>query len=507
MALTPETIYGFSQGVLAARYDNAKPTPSFHMDLWRLCCSDFKKVAISAPRGHAKSTSITHAYLLANLLFREKKYAVIVSNTEGQARNFLKNITTELTENDQIKKLFKPRMVKDTDTEIIVALGKDGHKFRLEAKGSNQKIRGMLWNGTRPDIIVCDDFENDDIVMNQERREKFKEWFIEALMPCMSDTGIIRIVGTILHMDSLLENFMPKEDRRKGVKLIQTPLVDYTDEVKPGWKGVRFRAHSPDFEYLLWPEKFSKERLEEIKQDYTDLGKPASYAQEYLNYPIDESSAFFRRDDLLPMAHSDVAKITDGGLKYYVGGDFAISKKSYSDFTVFVVVGIDDKGVFHVVDVRRGRWDTYQIVEEILNLYDRYNPDLYIFEKGAIWNAIEPVLQKEMYRPNETRFVNYDTAAVSQDKEVRARPLQHRTRAGAVRFHKEAEWYQELEDEMVPFPRGAHDDQVDALSHICAKIVDLNRAPTGQEEAQESYKRSLKRSGLSRRGKSRITGY
>ena len=130
MPLTPETIYGFSQGVLAARYDNAQPTPSFHMDLWRLCCSEHPQIAIAAPRGHAKSTSVTHAYLICNLLFREKKYAVIVSNTEGQARNFLKNITTELTENEEIKRLFKPRMIKDTDTEIIVALGNDGHKFR-----------------------------------------------------------------------------------------------------------------------------------------------------------------------------------------------------------------------------------------------------------------------------------------------------------------------------------------------------------------------------------------
>lgn len=507
MALTPQQIYAFSQGVLAARYDNAQPTPAFHMDLWGLCCSPHPQVAIAAPRGHAKSTSITHAYTLCNLLFQEKKYAVIVSNTEKQAVNFLKNITTELTENDEIKKLFSPRMIKETDAEIIVEIGKQGHKFRLEAKGSNQKIRGMLWNGTRPDIIVCDDFENDDIVMNQERREKFKEWFIEALMPCMSDTGIIRIVGTILHMDSLLENFMPKENKQKGVKLITTPLADFTNEEDPVWKSIRFRAHDPDYTNLLWPEKFTQKRLEQIKQTYVTLGKPSSYSQEYLNYPIDEGSAFFRRTDFIPMDALDIAKLSDGGMKYYVGGDFAISKKNYSDYTCFAVVGIDDKGLFHTVDIRKGRWDTYQIVEEILLLQDRYSPQLFLFEKGAIWNAIEPVLLKEMYRPQEIRNVVYDTIATSQDKEVRARPFQHRTRAGAMKFNKEADWYQDLELELVSFPRGAHDDQVDALSHICTKIMDLNRAPTNQEEAEESRRVSFRRSGLSRQGRSRVTGY
>lgn len=503
MALDANTIYGFSQGVLAARYDNGQPTPAFHIDLWNMCCSPHKRVAIAAPRGHAKSTSITHAYLLANLLFREKKHALIVSNTEGQARDFLKNISLELQENEEIKKLFKPKFIKDTDTEIIVRVGKDGHTFRLLAKGSNQRVRGMLWAGTRPDLIVCDDMENDDIVMNQERRDKFRQWFFNALMPCLSDNGIIRIVGTILHLDALLERLMPKENKLKKVSLIQTPLADFTDEENPQWKSVRFRAHDPDFSHILWPEKFSRERLEQIRQDYIDQGFPEGYAQEYLNYPIDEGSAYFRRNDFLPMTADDRQK----KMKYYVGGDLAISQKSYADFTAFVVVGVDDKGDFHVVDVRKGRWDTFQIVEEILSIYDRYTPDLFLFEKGAIWQAVEPVLYKEMYRPNEMRAINFDTVGASQDKQVRARALQHRTRAGAVRFDKDADWYLDLELEMIRFPRGVHDDQIDALAHICTKIMDLNRAPTDKEREEEVFRRSVKMSGLAKRGRSKVTGY
>ena len=61
----------------------------------------------------------------------------------------------------------------------------------------------------RPGLIVGDDMENDEIVMNKDRRLKFKRWFYGALLPCLSDRGKIRIVGTILHLDSLLENLMP----------------------------------------------------------------------------------------------------------------------------------------------------------------------------------------------------------------------------------------------------------------------------------------------------------
>ena len=340
-----------------------------------------------------------------------------------------------------------------------------------------------------------------------DRRDKFKSWFTEALLPIMSDTGIIRVVGTILHLDALLENFMPKANRAKGVNLIQTPLADFTDEENPTWKAVRFRAHSPDFSHILWPEKFSKDRLLRIKKTYTDLGKPEGYAQEYLNYPIDESAAYFRKSDLLPMSDSAVKDMMEGRMKFYVGGDLAITRKTYADFTCFVVIGIDSQGLMYVVDVRKGRWDTFQIIQEIFNIYDRYTPNLFVFEKGAIWNAIEPVLQKEMYKPGEMRPLAYDTVGVSQDKEARARVLQHRTRAGALYFHKDGEWYEDLENEMITFPRGVHDDQVDALAHICAKIVDLNRAPTQREEAEEDFRRSYKRSGLRRKSRNRVTGY
>jgi hypothetical protein len=57
----------------------------------------------------------------------------------------------------------------------------DGHQFRIMALGSEQKVRGLLWNGRRPNLIVGDDLENDEIVMNSERRQKFANWVDNAL--------------------------------------------------------------------------------------------------------------------------------------------------------------------------------------------------------------------------------------------------------------------------------------------------------------------------------------
>ena len=59
-----EVIEGFTVSHLAAKYDTPRPIPPFHLEMWELCCSDNPKVAIAAPRKHAKSTTITFAYIL-----------------------------------------------------------------------------------------------------------------------------------------------------------------------------------------------------------------------------------------------------------------------------------------------------------------------------------------------------------------------------------------------------------------------------------------------------------
>ena len=506
MKLSAELIFGFSEAYLRGNYDDPKPTPDFHIDLWKLMCRPEQHVAASAPRGHAKSTAVTHAFGLSALLFGWKSHLLIVSGTEGQASSFLKNMASELMNNDALIKDFNIQLPfeKDSATEIIVRLGKDGRKIRVIAKGSNQAMRGMLWENKRPDLVIGDDLETDDIVMNKERRMKFKEWFFSVLYPAISSSGVYRIVGTILHMDALLEGMMPKKNEDGLYPPISLPLVDYSEDPDPDWYSVRFRAHDKEFNNILWPDQFSKKKLTDIKRRFTSQGIPDKYAQEYLNYPIDEGTAYIRKDDLLPMDEEDKER----SMKYYVGVDFALSKQTHADYTVFVIVGVDDQGTFHLVDVRRQRWDTYGIVAEFFSIQNRYQPEVFIVEKGTIWLAIEAMLQREMYKPENTQkgMINYDPVGVSQDKLVRARPLQHRTRAGAIKFNKEADWYEEFELELLRFPRAAHDDQVDALAHLCQQILKLNFAPTPEEEMDAEYNRQI-RSSMSFAGRSSIGGY
>lgn len=113
---------------------------------------------------HAKTTGGTVAYGLATLLFRERKFMVLVSDTEAQAVMFLGLMKNQLQNNEAIKEFFnlardekgEVKFLKDTESDIIVQF-EDGHLFRVMAKGAEQKLRGLNWNGTRPDIILGDD--------------------------------------------------------------------------------------------------------------------------------------------------------------------------------------------------------------------------------------------------------------------------------------------------------------------------------------------------------------
>ena len=193
--LTAELIHGFAGALLSKRYDKATPTPKLHLELWDVCCSPKPLVAIAAPRNHAKSTSITHAYTLANVLFRKRKFVVLVSDTETQAVDFLREIKEELKSNEDLISLFEiDGFVTDKETDVVVRF-KDGAKFRIMARGAEQRVRGLKWDQIRPDLIVCDDLENEELVLNKERREKFRRWFFGALLPARSRDGIVRVVG------------------------------------------------------------------------------------------------------------------------------------------------------------------------------------------------------------------------------------------------------------------------------------------------------------------------
>jgi predicted phage terminase large subunit-like protein len=496
---------GFVNSVLRKNFDRPAATPQFHKEIWELVTSNSKQVAIAAPRYHAKSTAVTHAYTLASVLFRESRYVLIVSDTVSQAIQFLGDIKKELLDNEDLRSLFSvSSFPKDTEDDLIVEM-EDGYTFRIQAKGSEQKLRGLKWANLRPDLVIGDDMENDEIVMNKDRRMKFKRWFYGALIPCVSSSGKIRIVGTILHLDSLLENLMPRSQigvLRGGPKspLIQEDLKEWTNERLP-WKSVKYRAHTDDFKKLLWPEMKSAEDFRLLREDYIKQGLADVYSQEMLNIPLDVSDTFFKKADFVQMRPEDKKK----KLVYYATCDLAVSQSQRADYSAFVVGGMDDEGRLYCVHVIKERMDALEIVDTILMLQKIYKPVLFGLEQGTIQKAIGPYLNEEMLKRGE--FINTVLLKPSGDKLTRARSIQARMRSGACRFDKDTDWYQGFEDELLRFPRDKHDDQVDAWAYLGLMLDKMWEAPTEKEIEAEEYEVYIRENNGVFQGRSETCGY
>lgn len=439
-------------------------------------------------------------------MFRKADFVVIISDTETQAIQFLGDIKMELFENDKLKELFQVgNVIKDAEKELIVELGTDRHKFRIlvrGASGGSGSVRGFKWRGKRPNLIICDDIENDEAVENEDRRAKFREWVYGALIPSLADNGKLIIVGTVLHFDSLLERLMPKINDKETV---EDGLTVYSTKVGYDWHAIKFRAHTDfnDFTQILWPEKFTPARLKALRQGYIEQGFPEGYSQEYLNYPIAEDSAFFRQDDFKEMEDEDFRKPKN----YYAGADFAISTEDKRAYTAIVIGGVDEDGVLHIEHVTRARLDPDEIVDELLNLQIRYKLNMVGMEKGTLEKAIGAYLRKEMLQRGV--FMNLWIQNPSKDKRARARSIQGRMRQGAVKFNKDTEWYPAFEDELRKFDKGPYADQVDAIAWLGLMLNEMVDSPTEkeledlrwEEEYEQTYLQDVGNPNLS------ITGY
>jgi len=476
-------IESFSGMFLSPMYDDAKPTPAFHREGWALYSSNAPYASIAAPRDHAKSTAFTHDFILAAVLFRWEPHVLLVSASEELAQGHLGDISAVLHESDEIREEFGiTSFPVDAKGEIIVTCS-DNYQFRIIARGTQQRVRGMKWHGRRPGLIDCDDMEEDEQVENKEVRRKFARWVNRALIPAGRRGARVRWHGTILHVDSYLARTMKS----------------------PSWKSLFYRAHRgfDDFSEVLWPERWSADALRERRQLFLDDNDAAGYSQEYLNNPLDSGEAYLRVEWFLPMELADFARPKLKG----VGVDFAISKKDQANRTSFSIGGQSSDGVLHFVDQRVGRWDGLEIVDKFFEIEEEHHPEFWWVEYGQIWLSIKAMLNKEMLR--RRKFLNIIERKPLTDKAARGRSLQRRMRAGGTRWDRNAHWFPGMEDELLRFTPEAEatlDDQFDSAALLSLGFDDISDAEEEDFESEEDldFRRSDPRLD---EGRNPVTGY
>lgn len=471
--MSGELIEGFAGVYLSPRYDSPMPTPPFHREVWDLYASEAQSVGCVAPRDHAKSTSFTFDYGLAAVCFRQADYVILIGSTEDKAAEQLSNISEELHENQPLREDFGITSFEtDQKTEIIVCCD-DGHRFRILARGAEQKIRGAMWKGKRPNLIICDDMEDDEQVESAERRKKFRRWFFRAAKQSLSKTGKIRVHGTILHEDSLLARLRKNKT----------------------WRFLFYKAHESydDFSNILWPQRWTESQLRAKRKEFEEDGDATGYAQEFLNDPHDRSDSYLREEQFLPASPEEM----EDEQFYYAGADFAVSKSDHANRTSFTIGGISLSQTLIIADQRVDRWDTLEWIREMFRIQEEWDIQVWFVEGGVIWKSVSPLIYQEMQGeerspPLRQEFgdrdilLNFEVLNPVKDKGIRGRSLQKKMKAGVVRFDSEAEWYAPYKEELLRFTGVAQarlDDQFDSTATLC---MGLDKLPQLEEEDFEN---------------------
>lgn len=408
-------------------------TPKFHKELYRILQDGGLRIAIAAPRGHAKSTIFDLVYLTWLIIHKKTKFTLLISDTYSQSTLFLETLKAEFEANERLK-AFYGNLVTEKWSEEEIVVG----DVMVKALGANMKVRGLKYRNFRPDLVICDDLENDEMVESKERREKLARWFNGALLPSLAPQGKVVVIGTILHYDSLLNNLV--DEKR------------YT-----GWTKKVYRAIMDG--QALWPEHLNLSQLQVIKENYMREGQGFLFYQEYMNDPVSDE---FRKFKFEKIKFFDPKEQEGKQLNVYMAIDRAYSMEKTSDFTGIVVVGVDSDNRWYILDSERFKGTEKALIEKIFDLKAFYSPLKVGIEQRSYQYTLKPTLDEEMRRRNNF-FTVEELKDLGKSKALRIESLLPRYEAGGVFFRKDQD---EIIDELTTFPRGQYDDLIDALAYV-----------------------------------------
>ena len=413
-------------------------TPPFHKEILDLISDkNNRRIGVIAPRGHAKSTTVDMTYPLWAGCFEQEEFIVIISDTYTQAAEFINALKDEFENNPKIKWLFGNMKGDDwQEGEFVLSNG-----IKYAAKGSGMKIRGIRHRHTRPTLMIFDDIENDENIKSAEQRQKLYHWFTKAAIPALARGGRAVIIGTILHFDSLVNKVMKQQDVFKS------------------WQTRVFYAITTEedgTERALWPEHRSLEKLRAMRDDPSDQDFIGSitFAQEYQHKPFSEEDAIIQPDWIkecepsqVPDKHTRLARV--------LTIDPAASERQTADFTAMIVADLYTDGNVYIRAIRNQRTSPSVTADTVRELDEIYKPQVIGIEKGALGLVFRDLLEGLPVIGLEP----------DKDKVRRLLAVSRFFEAGRVYTVKNIQNGQALREQLIEFPKGTHDDMVDAAAY------------------------------------------
>lgn len=428
------------------------PFAPFHHEMFQLTEDISTRLAVLiAFRGSGKSTLMTLSYVIWAILgIQQKKFVLILSQTQAQAKLHMANIKHELETNELLKADIGPfEEVSDEWGSNSIVLTNFG--ARITIASTEQSIRGLRHGEHRPDLVICDDVEDLQSVKTKEGRDKTFQWLTGEVLPIGDQGTKILIIGNLLHEDSLLMRLKEGiENKKLEGKFLAYPLLDEND-------------------VIAWLAKFpTMDAVEKLK---ATIGTDAAWYREYLLRIISDADRVVHPEwihyyDSIPSETGNDFRFTGTGV------DLAISQKASADYTSMVsgkMFGYNDKLKVYIlpnpVNKRMGFPET---VEVATNLATTLKSKLFIEDVGYQQSLIQ-------HLENVRNVSAEGVKPGGQDKRARLALVTHLIQQGKVLFPRLGA--EELIQQLVGFGTEKHDDLADAFAILLLKVIEEDNTP------------------------------
>lgn len=495
----------------------ADEAPGFHVELTNIMnvVSSEQinaKIAIAAPRGHAKSTWLSKAFPLHELVFRRRKYVIMISETPKVAKANLDWIRDQLKYNKKLRDDFGPLLspkdqsnIQDNSEGFIAWIPDGDHKRQialLESASVGGAIRGRNWNGMRPDLIIGDDLEDarpGGNASTPEQRAALRDWFSQSVIPLGDPKGertATVIMGTTVHAESLLMQILYQRSDFKTK--VYRAIIEHPER-QDLWEQCRVIYTNRDDENRLENAvKFYKENETEMLKGCKVLwekGKPIwklmtwkwdngskAFNTEYLNNPIDEESIIFNPETFTYWdGKRRLQEFKSSDYLISMGIDFALGKQR-GDYSAFTVVARDkSKGAIYIVDsfIERIKPDKY--IEKIIEKVIEWQPDVIAAEAQAAQEFFVDTLKGRLAQKGYPASTRVRSIKQRSRKELRIETMLPEIENGTIQFSKK---HFLLLEQFERYGQGSHDDGPDSLE------MAVSASKTKSNVIQTSVKRT-----------------
>lgn len=398
------------------------------------------RLMLFMPPRHGKSTLASIAFPAWHLGRNPDHEFISCSYSGSLAMGFSRKVRQLLRETSY-KTAFKTRL--DPDSQSAEAwLTTHGGGFVAAGVGG-----GITGKGAHV-LVIDDPVKNREDAESQNNRDSNWDWYTSTAYTRLAPGGGVLVILTRWHDDDLAGR-----------------LLKASTEGGDAWEVVRYPAIAEEDESFrdageaLHPERYDVESLTRIQKA---VG-PRDWSALYQQNPVADDGDYFSREMI---RYYDRDEVDTDRMRFYCAWDLAIGKRDRNDYTVGMVAGIDEYDQLFIVDVVRGRFDGFELVEQILDLYEVWRPSIIGIEKGHIEMALGPFLEKRVRERGLHEAYFKDLKTGRRDKEARARAIQGRMQQGMVFLPRDEVFTGPLVAELLRFPNGVHDDQVDALAWL-----------------------------------------